>query len=74
MVFIRDIRFRFKQGQIGNKRENSRTFEDLAPVHFGSASQNILKTTKNSLGFPTSGVNLTRFRPKYDTRDLYSEV
>ena len=38
------VRFAYKVGQIGPKWDKSGTFSDLISVHFGSSSQNVLKS------------------------------
>ena len=44
------VRFEIKVGQIGSKWDKSVTFSDLISVHFGSPSQNVLKSVLKKLG------------------------
>ena len=54
-VHDRDVRFGHKVGQIGPKWDKSWTFSDQILVHFGSPSQNVLKSDLKSPGFVTIG-------------------
>ena len=62
----RDGRFGSKVGQIGPKSDNSWTFSDQISVHFGSASQNVLKfdLILKRPGFVPFRANLKHFEPK----------
>ena len=59
---IRDRRFGYKVGQIRPKWDKSGTFSDQISVHFGSASQNVLKSdlkkSRICLIWSTLGPNL----------------
>ena len=44
LLYSRDVRFETKVGHIGPKWDKSKTFLDQISVHFGSPSQNELKS------------------------------
>ena len=59
------IRFIDKVVQIGPKRDKPRTFSDQISVHFGSPSQNILKSDLKMSQICPFRANLTHFESKY---------
>ena len=50
-----------KVDQIGLKSDKSATFSEQISVHFGSVSQNVLKSDMKNPGFVPFGANLTHF-------------
>ena len=61
-----------KLGQIGPKWDKSGTFLRSVSVHFGSASQNVLKRILIVPDVSNLEANLTQLKDKFDIPDTFT--